>query len=280
MAISETELQFVQEAAKYLEAPSVVMKTVNQLGRPVEVVTRRLPKKFHSLVQASLSTGMRWVSGTVNNEPAQKSGLPGRMAGWAHTAAAAVTGAAGGAFGLAALALELPLTTAVILRSVADIARDCGEDVGLHETRLECLTVLAHGGPSEKQKAMESTYYAARISMAAMVSDAVQYLARMSAQQLAREIAAGTAPPVVRLLSQIGARFGVVAGQMALVQAVPVVGAVTGAAINAAFTDHFNQIARYHFGLRKLERRHGAEAVREAYQLAMEKPRPLPEQGA
>jgi hypothetical protein len=49
-------------------------------------------------------------------------------------------------------------------------------------------------------------------------------------------------------------------------QAVPVVGAVGGAAINVLFTAHFQSMARGHFIVRRLERAYGAEAVRQAYQ--------------
>jgi hypothetical protein len=40
---------------------------------------------------------------------------------------------------------------------------------------------------------------------------------------------------------------------------------VTGAAINAAFLDHFNRVARYHFGIRRLERIYGVDVVQGAY---------------
>jgi hypothetical protein len=40
-----------------------------------------------------------------------------------HKALATASGAAGGAFGLAALPFELPVSTIIMLRSIADIAR-------------------------------------------------------------------------------------------------------------------------------------------------------------
>ena len=46
----------------------------------------------------------------------------------------------------------------------------------------------------------------------------------------------------------------------------PVVGAVGGAAVNAAFAHHFQTMARGHFTVRRLEREHGAEAVRFEYE--------------
>jgi hypothetical protein len=45
----------------------------------------------------------------------------------------------------------------------------------------------------------------------------------------------------------------------------PVIGALSGAAVNCALTDHFQEIARAHFTVRRLERRYGKDDVRMAY---------------
>ena len=65
---------------------------------------------------------------------------------------------------------------------------------------------------------------------------------------------------------QVASRFQVVVSQKIAAQAVPIAGAATGALINAAFTDHFNAVARYHFGIVRLEQQHGKEVVQAAYQ--------------
>ena len=49
-------------------------------------------------------------------------------------------------------------------------------------------------------------------------------------------------------------------------QAAPILGAIGGAAVNAAFADHFQTLARGHFIVRRLERRHGASLVAFEYQ--------------
>ena len=46
----------------------------------------------------------------------------------------------------------------------------------------------------------------------------------------------------------------------------PVIGALGGAAVNYAFIDHFQEIARAHFTVRRLERRYGKDTVRAAYE--------------
>jgi hypothetical protein len=60
--------------------------------------------------------------------------------------------------------------------------------------------------------------------------------------------------------------FGVVVTQKLAAQAVPVIGALGGAAVNYAFIDHFQEVARAHFVVRRLERRYGKDAVRTAYE--------------
>jgi hypothetical protein len=46
-----------------------------------------------------------------------------------HKALAAASGAVGGGFGLAALPVELPISTIIMLRSIGDFARSEGEDL-------------------------------------------------------------------------------------------------------------------------------------------------------
>ena len=70
---------------------------------------------------------------------------------------------------------------------------------------------------------------------------------------------------LVRLVGQIAPRFGVVVTQKLAAQAVPVIGALGGAVVNYAFINHFQEIARAHFTVRRLERRYGKDAVRTAY---------------
>ncbi len=65
------------------------------------------------------------------------------------------------------------------------------------------------------------------------------------------------APALVRLISAVGARFSGTVTQKTAAQLVPVVGAATGAAINLIFTSHFQEMARGHSVVRRLERKHG-----------------------
>ena len=88
-----------------------------------------------------------------------------------------------------------------------------------------------------------------------------------SARFVANEgVSAQSAPVIARLISQIAARFGVVVSEKVAAQAAPILGAIGGATVNAAFADHFQTLARGHFIVRRLERKHGASLVAFEYQ--------------
>jgi hypothetical protein len=91
------------------------------------------------------------------------------------------------------------------------------------------------------------------------VSEAAAYLAEKSAVEQ-------SAPALLRLVTAIAARFGVVVSEQAAAKAVPVVGAAGGAAVNVLFMDHFQDMARGHFIVRRLEAKYGTPKVREIYE--------------
>jgi len=58
----------------------------------------------------------------------------------------------------------------------------------------------------------------------------------------------------------------VVVTEKVAAQALPVVGAACGAAVNLAFVANFQRVASGHFVVRSLERKWGFDAVRAAYE--------------
>jgi hypothetical protein len=175
-----------------------------------------------------------------------------------HKLLAGASGAVGGTFGLAALPIELPVSTAIMLRSIAEIARSEGHDLGNLMTRLNCLEVFAMGGQSSGDDAAESGYWAVRTGLAKAVSDAALFLAQ-------RGVVEKTAPAILRLIAAIGARFGVVVSEQLAAKAVPFLGAATGSLVNVMFIDHFQDMAHGHFIVRRLEAKYGVNRVRETY---------------
>jgi hypothetical protein len=169
------------------------------------------------------------------------------------------SGAVGGAFGLPALIVELPVATTIMLRSIADIARSEGEDLRTPEAKLQCIQVLALGGKSKGDDAADAGYFAARAGLARVVGEAAKRAA-------ASQAGARSASVLARMISAVAARFSVVVSEKIAVQAVPVVGALGGATINGLFIAHYQHMARGHFTVRRLERQYGTQAVRAAYE--------------
>ena len=172
--------------------------------------------------------------------------------------AVAATGGIGGFFGLPALALELPISTTIMLRSIADVARSEGESINSIEAKLACIEVFALGGASKSDDASESGYFAIRAALARSVTKAAEYIAE-------KGLAEEGAPALVRLIVQIAERFSIQVSEKAAAQAVPAIGAGGGALINVLFIDHFQNMARGHFIVRRLERKYGQEIVRTTY---------------
>jgi hypothetical protein len=175
-----------------------------------------------------------------------------------HAGVCIGAGAIGGFFGLPGLLIELPFTTAIMLRSIADIARAHGESLAEAETRLACIEVFALGGPSTEDDAAETGYYGIRLAMAAHFSTFRLLLGRP-----AGELAL---PSSVVAIRAIAARLGLAISDKAAAQMVPILGAAAGAIVNGLFIRHFQSIATGHFAVRRLERQYGLDAVHAAYE--------------
>ena len=67
------------------------------------------------------------------------------------------------------------------------------------------------------------------------------------------------------LVAEFVSRFGIVVSDRVAASALPVVGAIGGAAVNVIFMNHFQQVAQGHFTVRRLEREYGAATVRLHY---------------
>jgi hypothetical protein len=256
MPLSSAEIEDLRTAKRLLEIPGLAARISNYAGAPIEKGFAMLPKKWNAAVndatRKSITTALDVALWTMDHSRAES---PSNR--W-HKLAVGTAGAAGGVFGLAALAIELPVSTTIMLRSIADIARSQGENLKTPEARLQCVQVLALGGGSNSDDGSETGYFAARAALAKAVSDAVQHLARNG---LAQE----GAPAIVRLIALIASRFSIVVSEKAAAQAVPVLGAFGGAVINTLFIDHFQDMGKGHFIVRRLERAHGPEQVKRIY---------------
>lgn len=261
MALTEAELISLKAAYDRLENPSLVIRLSSAFGMPVEAVAKQLSKRAPApLVDAvnqstrkAIELSMRGSIWTLK-EAEQATASP-KM----HTAAAMTTGAVAGFFGIQALLVELPLTTGIMFRSMADIARAEGESPSDPETIMNVMQVFALGsGVSAADDAAETSYYGARLALGKAVTEALQYVAKHG-------VGNAGAPALVRLVAAIASRFGLVVTQKAMAQAIPLIGAVGGGMVNTVFISHFQDMARGHFAIRSLERKYSEDIVREAY---------------
>lgn len=242
-------------ARRLLENPGFAARIANVLGTPIEVGFKLLPKDFNKVlnkaVHLALERGLGAALVTLGRRPKKASEL-------LHKTVVGASGAIGGVFGAAALAVELPVSTVIMLRSIADIARSEGHNIDDMEVRLSCMEVFALGGRSAKDDASESAYWAVRAALAKMIPEAAAALTKRGATRVA-------APAVSRMISTIAARFGVVVSEEMAAKAVPIVGAAAGAVVNVLFMDHFQDMARGHFIVKRLEKKYGRGAIESAY---------------
>jgi hypothetical protein len=250
------DLTALERAVRLLEHPSLAARLTNMAGKPVELIGLALPASATRTIATATSKALEVALQAALRTMPQKPRAGSRLL---HKALATASGAAGGAFGLLALPFELPVSTVIMLRSIADIARSEGEDPTEPESALSCLQVFALGGRAGSDDASESGYFAVRGMLAKTVSEAARFIGE-------RGVVQEGGPLLLRFITQVASRFGVVVSQKVAAQALPVLGALGGAAVNYAFMDHFQDIARSHFTIRRLERTYGKELVRSEYE--------------
>jgi hypothetical protein len=255
MSLSPLDLTALQRAKTLLENPGFAAQVTNVVGAPIEAALKRLPdgvhRKLGDAIEGALlkvATGAaRTMKDTPGDAPSTK----------LHTLGAAVSGGVGGFFGAWALLAEVPVTTGIIFRSIADIARSEGESVKDAATLLACVEVFALGGESDDDDAFDSGYYAVRAAMTQQVKAATDFLTKAGTDS--------STPALVALIKKVAERLGVAYTEKLAAQLVPVVGAVGGAAVNLLFITHFQNMARGHFVVRRLERQYGVSVVQDAY---------------
>jgi len=256
MEFQKFDLNDLKKAKKILENPGIAAKITNLIGTPIEKGFELLPDnwniKIGEVTQTALTKAVHAAIFTMKDSPGEETSNI-----W-HKLAVATTGGIGGFFGLPAMSIELPISTTIILRSIADIARSEEENIYSDETKIACIEVFALGGPTSSDDASESGYFTVRAALAQSVTKAAEYIAE-------KGLAEEGAPAFVRLIIRIAERFSIQVTEKAAAQAIPAIGAAGGAIINTIFIDHFQDMARGHFIVRRLERKYGSEIVEETY---------------
>jgi hypothetical protein len=255
--MTHEDLAALQRAVQALEHPSLAARLASVVGKPIELIGHALPSSAANAISVAagkaLEAALRIALRTMQHNPHHTGSQ--RL----HKILATASGAAGGAFGLATLPIELPVSTIIMLRSITEIAGSEGENLSDPESTFSCMQVFALGGRAGSVNASESGYFAVRGMLAMSVTEAARFIAEHG-------VAKEGAPVLVRFMSQLASRFGYVLTQKVAAQALPVVGALGGAAVNYAFIEHFQGVARGHFTVRRLERVYGKDFVRTEYE--------------
>lgn len=158
---------------------------------------------------------------------------------------AAASGAVSGFAGMIGFLPDVTLNSMLIMRQIASIAVAEGEDLSTEDARKACLEVFAFDQPTSampgnlEESEPELRYWTARLVLQGR--------------------------PLMLLLSEIAATYGIRLSQKFALQAAPLVGAAGAAVVNSVFLDHYQNLARAHFTIRRLERRYGTEQVRAAW---------------
>ena len=222
-------------AKRQLRADGPMMRIIIKFGGKIEDQMAHLPKALRDQMEKATGQALRRAVDLAGHGRRAPDFGPR-----AAPAVAALTGALGGAGGLATAFAELPVTVTVILHAILRAAEAEGFDTTLPEVRAEALRVFTAGGPLDADDGINTSFIGARMTL--------------------------TGPALHRLLAKIVPGLATVLSQKLAAQAVPVLGAVTGAALNAAFLTHYRELAHIRFGLLRLSVLHGAEPVRAAFE--------------
>ncbi|WP_430463408.1 EcsC family protein [Tabrizicola sp.] len=233
----DREIDALARAA--LRANGPLMRLVNRLGGGIEQQLALLPPSLRAEVERVTAMALMGAHGLA--------GLGGEADGRGTMATVMATGAAGGAGGLVTSVAELPVTITVILRAIRAEAVKAGFDPNQPGTRAACLEVFAAGSPLAADDGINTSFLSARLTL--------------------------TGPALQGLIATVAPRLAAALGQKLAAQAVPVLGAVSGAALNAAFLRYYREVARIRFALMRLAVQHGAAPVAARFAKATTAPR-------
>ena len=234
--------QITTLARRYRRANGPVITLMNRLGGTIEKAMARLPPLVRARIETSCVMALeRAFSVAILGRKAPDLGSRGTQA------LAVLTGAAGGAGGLATSLAEIPVTITVFLHAIARAAEAEGFDPNAPEIRAECLRVFAEGSPLQSDDGVNTSFLSARLTL--------------------------TGPAIQRLIAGIAPAVAGAMSRKLAAQAVPILGAVTGAALNAAYLRYYRELAEIRFALLRLGALHGAERVIADFAKAAEPPK-------
>lgn len=243
---------------RQLEHPSLAARLSDVIASPIGEGLKLLPRDWRKRIDRGVEASMLQAFNlALLSLRDQSEARPGTASNLSHKLLATSAGAVGGFFGPLSTLAELPITTTLMMRSIADIAVNEGEQLRDNpDARLACVQVFALGGRTQDDEDAEVGYYGMRITLGLHFESVIEYVGKADGPHI---------PTIINLVRAVAARFGVVLSDKFAAQMVPVAGAMSGAALNLLFMQHYQQVARGHFIVRRLERHYGVDRVRDAY---------------
>ncbi|MER5171726.1 EcsC family protein [Thioclava kandeliae] len=211
-------------ARRYRSASGPGMQLLSYLGGSAETLLNKLPSPVRGGLEGITARALQ----TALAAAGRSRGVVEDKPDWLNRALTTAMGAAGGFAGLPGAAAELPLTITMLLRSIQGIAAEHGFDPASDEVKTECLRIFASAGPLEGDDGTDVGLIATRVTL--------------------------TGSSMQGLIAKVAPRLSAVLGQKLAAQAAPLLGAVAGAAVNYTFTSYYQDVARVHFGLKRLAR--------------------------
>jgi hypothetical protein len=147
------------QAAQSLESMSLATRMSQIIGMPIEKAMAALPGHWSTIVTRITKTALKKA---LDGALFSLKSAPRKPSNKTHKFLAGLSGAVGGSFGIAALAIELPLSATIMLRTIADIARNEGENLQDMDTKMACLAVFALSGGGSDSESADTSYYAVR----------------------------------------------------------------------------------------------------------------------
>jgi len=171
--MTDEDMEAILTAVHLLENASLAARLTNIVGKPIELVGLALPEGASKVIAAATTKGLnaalQVALRTMENRPEAASRL-------LHKALATASGAIGGSLGLVTAPLEIPISTIIMLRSIADIARSEGENLADPDAALSCVQVFALGARSGSVDAAESGYFVVRGMLAKSITEAARFI--------------------------------------------------------------------------------------------------------
>ena len=270
ISISNQDVAAIQHAKVSMENIGWLMESLNKIGDTLETGIEKIPKKQQQWLQNAVENTLRVVVKS-NLATMQKGAAFKKPSNKTYKALVTTSGATSGFFGsttglgTVVFASELTISTKFMMRSIIDIARSQGEDINSIDTQLACLQVFTLGGNSKHDDGLETSYYTTRIALSSSVKGASNYIAQNGTTKIIESLLKTSSNPIMRLIGTVASRFSVQVSEKFIAQSIPVVGAIGGGSLNFLFLNHFQNVAKAHFTIRKLERKYSEDLVREAY---------------